>query len=87
MLLGAVSLRLTGLYFALITLSYGVLAQVARPDCVAPDRPEALLAWATVVDGKLYLNYNHDVQAEWAKDIAGYIGKADANWPKVLAEK
>ena len=43
-------------------------------------------AWK-VVDGKLYLNYNHDVQKEWAKDPAGYITKADANWPTVLAEK
>jgi len=43
-------------------------------------------AWK-IVDAKLYLNYNHDVQAEWSKDIAGYIAKADANWPKVLAEK
>lgn len=43
-------------------------------------------AWK-VVDGRLYLNYNHDVQAEWAKDIAGYITKADANWPKVLSGK
>jgi YHS domain-containing protein len=43
-------------------------------------------AWR-VVDGKLYLNYNHDVQAEWAKDIAGHVEKADANWPKVLEAK
>lgn len=43
-------------------------------------------AWK-IVDEKLYLNYNHDVQAEWAKDPAGYIAKADANWPKVLAGK
>lgn len=43
-------------------------------------------AWK-VVDGRLYLNYNHDVQKEWAKDPAGYITKADANWPAVLAEK
>lgn len=43
-------------------------------------------AW-TIVDGKLYLNYNRDVQAEWLKDIPGYIAKADANWPKIVAEK
>ena len=43
-------------------------------------------AWK-VTRGKLYLNYNHDVQAEWAKDIAGHIDKADANWPKVLEGK
>jgi hypothetical protein len=45
-----------------------------------PVDPEA---WK-VVDGKLYLNYNKDVQTEWNKDVAGYIQKADANWPDVL---
>lgn len=43
-------------------------------------------AWK-IVDGKLYLNYNRDVQAEWVKDIPGFIAKADANWPKIIAEK
>ena len=43
-------------------------------------------AWK-IVDGKLYLNYDHDVQAEWSKDAAGYIRKADVHWPKVLAAK
>ena len=43
-------------------------------------------AWR-VVAGKLYLNYNRDVQTEWVKDIPGYIAKADANWPKIVAEK
>lgn len=43
-------------------------------------------AWK-IVDGKLYLNYDRDVQAEWVKDIPGYISRADANWPKIVAEK
>lgn len=42
-------------------------------------------AWS-VVDGKLYLNYDRSVQAKWKKDVPGYIGKADANWPQVLAK-
>ena len=42
-------------------------------------------AWK-VVDGKLYLNYNIDVQKEWQKNIPGHIRKADANWPRILAE-
>jgi YHS domain-containing protein len=37
----------------------------------------------TVVDGKLYLNYNRDVQKQWNKDVPGYIAKADRNWPEV----
>jgi len=40
-------------------------------------------AWS-IVDGKLYLNYNLPTRALWEKDIPGYIRKADANWPAVL---
>ena len=40
-------------------------------------------AWR-IVEGKLYLNYNVDIQKKWAKDIPGNIKKADANWPGVL---
>ena len=40
-------------------------------------------AWS-VVDGKLYLNYSPAVQADWKKDVPGYIRRAEANWPKVL---
>jgi hypothetical protein len=38
-----------------------------------------------VVNGKLYLNYSTGVQADWKKDVSGYIRKADANWPAALA--
>jgi YHS domain-containing protein len=37
----------------------------------------------TIVDGKLYLNYNPDVQQEWRADVAGFVAKANANWPEV----
>lgn len=40
-------------------------------------------AW-TIVDGKLYLNLNQDVQDIWRKDIPGYIEKGDKNWPEIL---
>ena len=39
-----------------------------------------------IVDGKLYLNYNADVQATWESDIPGFIESADVNWPNLLAE-
>ncbi len=42
-------------------------------------------AWR-IVDGKLYLNYDQDVQKTWEQEIPGNIGKADANWPRVLEE-
>jgi len=38
----------------------------------------------TVRDGKLYLNYDADVQAKWRKDPAGYIKAADARFPTLL---
>jgi hypothetical protein len=40
-------------------------------------------AWS-IVDGRLYLNYNVKVKKDWEKDIPGHILKADANWPGVL---
>lgn len=45
----------------------------------APTQPDA---WA-IVNGKLYFNYNLKVKASWDKDQAGYISKADANWPLI----
>lgn len=35
----------------------------------------------TIVNGKLYLNYNGRVQTDWRKDIPGHIISADRNWP------
>ena len=37
-----------------------------------------------IVDGKLYLNYDRDVQAKWEKDIPGFITSANRNWPGAL---
>jgi hypothetical protein len=37
----------------------------------------------TVRDGKLYLNYNRDVQKQWSADVPGHVAKADRNWPTV----
>jgi YHS domain-containing protein len=38
----------------------------------------------TVLDGKLYLNYDADVQAKWSKDKPGYIKAADAKFLALL---
>ena len=43
-------------------------------------------AW-TIVDGKLYLNYNTDVRETWNKDQQGYIKKADVNWIGIKYKK
>ena len=69
----------------------------AKPEAYAP-RYGGYCAWAvsqgytakgdpnawSIVDGKLYLNYNADVHKTWAKDASGNIVKADQNRPKVL---
>jgi YHS domain-containing protein len=39
-------------------------------------------AW-TIVNGKLYLNYNLQVREEWSRERNKRIEKADMNWPKV----
>lgn len=33
-----------------------------------------------IVDGKLYLNFNQQVQQTWLGDIPGFIAKADPAW-------
>jgi YHS domain-containing protein len=33
-----------------------------------------------IVDGRLFLNYNTDVQQKWEKDIPGFIASADSKW-------
>jgi len=39
-------------------------------------------AWR-VVDGKLYLNLNKDVQKVWLEDIPGYITNANETWTSI----
>jgi len=39
-----------------------------------------------IVEDKLYLNYNGDVQQKWFKDIPGFIVKGDKNWPELSSE-
>lgn len=37
-------------------------------------------AWR-IVDGRLVLNYSLSIRAQFEKDTAGNLAKADANWP------
>lgn len=74
-------------------------AFVANPTAYAPQYG-GYCAWAVaegyeaagdprywrIVDGKLYVNYNAEVQTRWEVDIPGFIDKADQNWPTLLAE-
>jgi len=40
----------------------------------------------TIVDNKLYLNYNADVQKQWRADIPGFLAKGAKNWPRVAKQ-
>ena len=39
-------------------------------------------AWL-ISNGKLYLNYNKDIQVKWKEKQAGYIQTADKIWPGI----
>jgi len=39
-------------------------------------------AWR-IVDNKLYMNLNKDVQKRWLTDVPGYIAQANGNWPNI----
>ncbi len=52
---------------------------VAQGDTASAD-PNA---WK-IVNNKLYLNYNSDIQRRWERDISGNIKRGDENWPHVL---
>ncbi len=39
-------------------------------------------AWK-IVQGKLYLNLDRDIQNKWSKDIPGYLKKSEANWKEI----
>jgi YHS domain-containing protein len=40
-----------------------------------------------IVNGKLYVNVNADVDKRWKEDVSGNISKADRNWPAIKDKK
>jgi YHS domain-containing protein len=58
----------------------GYCAWAVSQGYTAPGNPKNY----KVVDGKLYLNFNDDIQKRWEKNIPGFIADADKNWPAVL---
>ena len=54
----------------------GYCAYAAAQGAKAPIEPEQF----TIVDEKLYLNFNADVRERWNRDRDNYISKADAYW-------
>jgi YHS domain-containing protein len=60
----------------------GFCAWAVAQGYTAPIDPNA---WK-IVDGRLYLNYNAQVQRDWEKDVPGNITKANTNWPRLAAK-
>ncbi|MDJ0601718.1 MAG: YHS domain-containing (seleno)protein, partial [Crocosphaera sp.] len=60
----------------------GFCAWAVSNNYTAPIDPEA---W-TIVDGKLYLNYDKNIQKKWSKNMTDNILKADSNWPNIAAK-
>ena len=59
----------------------GYCAYAVSQNTTASIEPEQF----TVLDGKLYLNYNQSVNDLWNTDRANFISAADKNWPQILA--
>ncbi len=60
----------------------GYCAWAVSRNYTAPTDPDAF----TLVDDKLYLNYNKRVMNQWLEDRDRNIEQADQNWPAVLEE-
>ncbi|MEL6323111.1 MAG: YHS domain-containing (seleno)protein [Pseudomonadota bacterium] len=70
---------------------------LADPDAYAPQYG-GYCAWAVaqdktakgdarhwhITDGKLYLNFNRNINEKWLADRDTFIEQADGNWPTVL---
>ncbi|MCH2232491.1 MAG: hypothetical protein MK111_24610 [Crocosphaera sp.] len=58
----------------------GFCAWAVSNNYTAPIDPEA---WS-IVDNKLYLNYNKRIQKRWSKNIESHITKGNYHWPQIL---
>ena len=58
----------------------GYCAYALSKGQLAPTVPEA---W-TIVEGKLYLNFNLQARELWSADIPGNISLAEGYWPDIL---
>lgn len=53
---------------------------IAEKNDFAPGDPEQ---W-TIINDKLYLNYDRSIQNKWLKDVPGFIAQGDKNWPMLF---
>ena len=58
----------------------GYCAWALAQNKLAPIDPKQ---WS-IVNDKLYLNYNKKIQNKWLKDQAKFISDGDKNWPDIL---
>jgi len=60
----------------------GYCAYAVAKNTTASIKPELF----TIENGKLYLNYNNDINETWQNNRQEFIEQADANWPALLAK-
>lgn len=60
----------------------GYCAYAVSQNTTASIKPELF----TIVDGKLYLNYNQSINDKWLKNKDNFIVEADKNWPAILED-
>jgi YHS domain-containing protein len=60
----------------------GYCAYAVSQNKTASIKPELF----TIVNGKLYLNYNASINQKWTADKVKFIMLADKHWPKLLAQ-
>ena len=58
----------------------GYCAWAVSQNKTASIRPDLF----TIVDGKLYLNYNDKINDRWLKDQTKLIEQADQHWPELV---
>jgi len=57
----------------------GYCAYAVARKRIAKTEPDA---WS-IVDGRLYLNYNQNIRSRWSKDIPGNLSNSEKHWPTV----
>lgn len=57
----------------------GFCAWAVSQGYTAPTDPAA---WR-IVEGRLFLNYDQNIQRRWERDIPRFIALGDANWPRL----
>ena len=58
----------------------GYCSYAVSKNSTAPVDP--VNAWE-IINGKLYLNFNKNIHAQWSKKSAKFIAQAEKNWPKL----